>query len=139
MTAAIAHDKVAVGDAGTVIGPCSNECADKANRVCVEFDGGKGQINYLASIQITLTTFAGGYRRGDRVTAGVACGKVAVGDAGTVIGPCNAECVDKTSRVCVEFDGGKGQINYLASSQLTLVNARRRVPEGRPCDGCHRT
>ena len=121
VTAAQAHDKVAVGDAGTVIGPCSNECADKANRVCVEFDGGKGQINYLASTQLNLSTIAGGYRRGDRVTAGVACGKVAVGDAGTVIGPCTAECADKTSRVCVEFDGGKGQINYLASTQLTLI------------------
>ena len=121
VTAAIAHDKVAVGDAGTVIGPCSNECADKAQRVCVEIDGGKGRINYVASSQINLITLASGYRRGDRVTAAIAHDKVAVGDAGTVIGPCRSNSADKADRVCVEFDGGKGQINYLASSQIQKV------------------
>ena len=101
VTAGVACGKVAVGDAGTVIGPCNSQADDKATRVCVEFDGGKGQINCLASTQINLTTLAGGYRRGDRVTARIAHNKVAVGDAGTVVGPCTFECADKATRVCV--------------------------------------
>jgi len=115
VTTRVVCGKVAVGEAGTVIGPCSSQVDDKATRVCVEFDGGKGRLNYIASTELRLTRLAGGYRRGDRVTAGLNMYPVAVGDAGTVIGPCTAECADQANRVCVEFDGGKGRINCPAS------------------------
>ena len=124
MTAAHAHEKVAVGDAGTVLGPCSSQVDDKATRVCVEFDGGKGRINYIASTQLNLTTLAGGYRRGDRVAARFAFGKVAVGDAGTVLGPCSSQVDDKATRVSVEFDGGKGWINCPATILMELLPPR---------------
>jgi hypothetical protein len=79
-----------------------------------------------ANIPYTLEggSLAGGYQKDDRVTAGVAHGQVAVGDAGTVIGPCTSQGDDGARRVCVEFDGGKGQINYVASSQIRF-RARR--------------
>eukprot|EP00900_Chrysochromulina_parva_P003218 jgi/Chrpa1/12898/Chrysochromulina_OHIO_Genome00021154-RA len=51
-----------------------------------------------AVIALEGGSLAGGYRKDDRVTAGVAHDKVAVGDAGTVIGPCTAECADKANR-----------------------------------------
>jgi hypothetical protein len=122
VTACVAHDKVAIGDAGTVIGPATSGVgADQAQRVLVELDGGKGRANYLASSQISLVALAGGYRRGDRVTACVAHDNVAIGDAGTVIGPATSEGADQAQRVLVEFDGGKGQVNYHASSQISLV------------------
>ena len=48
----IVHDKIKQGDIGTVIGPCSNDVADKAKRVCVDFGPVKGRVNILAKDQI---------------------------------------------------------------------------------------
>ena len=47
-----ASQHVVKGDVGTVVGQCSNECADKAGRVCVDFGAGNGQLNILAKSQI---------------------------------------------------------------------------------------
>ncbi len=127
VTASFSQDRVAVGNAGTVIGPATSGVgADQAQRVLVEFDGGKGQMNCIASSQLSLVRLAGGYRSGDRVTASFSHDRVAVGNAGTVIGPATSGVgADQAQRVLVEFDGGKGQMNCIASSQLSPFRRHR--------------
>ena len=65
-----------------------------------------------------LATFAGGWKKGDRVASRVNQGvkNVLPGDMGTVMGPCeDAALVDKADRVTVNFDS-KGLVNVCKSN-----------------------
>ena len=85
-----AHDKVGIGDVGTVTGPSSNQkAADQADRVNVDFGSDKGQFNFIAKSQIEHVRLAGGFQKGDRVRSLFSHGTVGIVDVGTVTGPCS--------------------------------------------------
>jgi hypothetical protein len=126
---------VAIGDVGTVLGPCDAlDVADAKQRVCVEFPGLK-KLNIEARTQLCAAgvELANGYRIGDRVMSRISHtskhGNVVFGDVGVVLGPCDAtEATDATKRVCVQFPGPY-VVNMEAVNQLH--------PASREEDGHH--
>ena len=110
----IAHEKVSKGDVGTVVGPCSSDATNKADRVHVDFGPG-GKWDFIASTQLKHEVLAGGYRKGDRVASLIAHEKVSKGDIGTIVGACNNESLtNPADRVNVDFGPG-GRFNFFAN------------------------
>ena len=107
----IDYQKIRKGDVGTVVGPCSDDCATtKAERVCVDFGAGKGRANYKAKSHLEHAPLAGGYRKGDRVASLIDYNTISKGDVGTVIGPVADDSgAAQADRVCVDFGAGKGR------------------------------
>eukprot|EP01043_Picozoa_sp_COSAG02_P000852 COSAG02_NODE_17_length_55377_cov_106.402258_32_plen_634_part_00 len=126
----------AVGDVGTVVGPCGDASASKADqRVSVDFPDMRGNTNMLVTQihrQGEAPELAGGYKFGDKVVSQIVFtsqkgnGSVAVGDVGTVIGPCGDASASKADqRVSVDFPDMRGNTNML----VTKIHRQGEAPE----------
>ena len=115
---------VVKGDMGTVVGPCSDhDLVDKAKRVCIEFEAGKGRVDMLAASNIEHVLLVCGFQMGDQVISRVDCAHIHLvkGDVGIVVGPCRLERGDKARRVKVDFGPGKGKPDLHAVHQIDHV------------------
>jgi hypothetical protein len=136
----------AVGDVGTVKGPCNNASVDRwfkdefrvEQRVLVEFAGGMKASMVAATSLVKADSRLGAYYRSGRLAGGLSIGDqvvstiahsdstgtYAVGDVGTVKGPCNNASLDRVEeRVLVEF-AGMQNVNPLTT---LLVKADSRL------------
>ena len=112
---------LSIGDVGTVIGPCAFPSAPDSDQVVrVHFPSCGGKLNIRVS-QVCRqdTQLPGGYKIGDRVVSLISCespeyGSIAVGDVGTVCGPCQNSSIDDVvgctlrRRIQVKFPDVKG-------------------------------
>ena len=111
-----ANGALAVGDVGTVNGPCNTLCPDASERVNCSFPNDSNINVHL--IELRHAPFAGGFAKGDCVVSQIASnhanGALAVGDVGTVNGPCkNLCCPDATERVNCSFPNNSNIDVYL--------------------------